>query len=382
MAPISASLEQEAPTNDDLAKTASMNLAKTGSTGLGANMDATTGALAKMQAITASGGGPNEIAAYLLKEPIPEIRQKAEELMLASQQDAPMSPEHALAAAILQIAPIIIGASVAGKQGAGIGAASGAQGGLYLTKSLEEENARNRNVRLAQAKSYDRQADQLTTQAMGFQKQGMQQEFQSEEKVKDRQNRIDASRAIRPGVTNIRLPDAGLNKQIRNDEIAKEFLQDTIQYIDKNFANEKGYLDIAQRKLDQFFSTDEAGTKAKIVESKLEETAAMIGKSSNSGAFSEEDRRVAREIVGKKTNYTLAQTAEILKDIYHRAELRQRASIRVGMQGGFDVTGYESGGYPSSIKNPPAVGMDKFKVGQSIGNFGGFNIKVGKPSGN
>lgn len=159
---------------EDLINQFSESLAFTGTTGV-KDIDRTVAATDFVQRSVASGATFPEImeSARKLSEP---IQAKIAENLVTASEDRPLTGSQMIASAVLQIAPILIGASYSGKIGAGIGATAGVGGLTSYNKAIETRNERTRKSALAENKVLQGQLNNLNKQAMSAQEGMISQE--------------------------------------------------------------------------------------------------------------------------------------------------------------------------------------------------------------
>ena len=118
---------------------AAQGLSEGGSTGFGREIDLEVGALALNQAITGQGGTIQDIIADIQNEQIPDLQAKRQEQLQIASSGGELTAGQAFATAILQIAPILIGAAAGGAQGGAIGAEAGLLGATTALKGFSQE---------------------------------------------------------------------------------------------------------------------------------------------------------------------------------------------------------------------------------------------------
>jgi hypothetical protein len=297
--------------NEDLLNTFGINEASnfvsTGTTG-DKDIDQTVAATDFVQRSVASGATFPEImeSARKLSEP---IQAKIAENLVTASEDRPLTGSQMIASAVLQIAPILIGAAYSGKVGAGIGATAGVGGLGSYNKAIETRNERTRKSALAENKVLQGQLNNLNKQAMSAQ-EGMIKDAQRRE---DREYKRDTSLMVAGKRNQGQVAAAG----------AELFMGERKQVLDSiNMANEAASLSSELESLPkEGFLTDKAkwiansqleGSREWLLKNKLKSLTNRLVEVGNTGAPSNSDvERLIQEMQG--TQYYPANPENLAK---------------------------------------------------------------------
>ena len=122
---------------------AATELVTTGSSSLPSDVLGDVAAIERNQTLSYRGATFADLVADAEAD-LPGLREKRLEHIKAATENKPLTSGQALAAAILQIAPILIGLGVSGSKGGAIGAQAGLTGTKNLFAGIEAQNERDR----------------------------------------------------------------------------------------------------------------------------------------------------------------------------------------------------------------------------------------------
>lgn len=199
-----------------LAETAIGSLVDKGTTG-NDKLDKTVIAAFQNQTAFAKGATPQEIMADAERQ-IPSLKAERLAQLSAATQNTPLNSEQILATAILQIAPMILGAAIGGKRGGVTGAQSGLLASGTFQKAEEANNAKAQQAAMLQAASLGEDIEGLTKQASDAQKLGIQGD--------QKMNQIQQQGAYTLGAANIRAQgEVAAAGQLADDKLNSQAYQ-------------------------------------------------------------------------------------------------------------------------------------------------------------
>lgn len=313
---------------------ASYSLIETGSTGMGPEVDKAMASSSKLQATSLAA--PGDISALLntiKNEKIPAVQLEMQKQLKAASEDAELTPAQAIAAAILQVAPIIIGGAMAGKSGAAIGAKAGGIGGVGLIKGIEEKAERGRERAKAEAAVKQQELKDLTSQAFNLTRDVAKEKFTAEQNKERNISREEAAREGRPPPL---VSDTTINKLAISNGVLEE-IDKTLEFIDANFKINESWLDVGVRKVSELAPD----SPARDLLSQLESITLRYGEALSTGAPSNKDLERVNNAI-KSGDWAAIQSS--VRSLSRARQLQAsniNSLIKANKQAGRDTSGLE-----------------------------------------
>lgn len=309
------------------------NLIRSGSTG-DPSVDIATAAMSKSQ-MAFMKGGPEAVYNQIQNEQIPQLKQEMLDQYQKSLEGGELTSQQVLATAILQIAPVIIGAALGGRRGAGKGAVAGAMGGTTVIKGALADI--DKKQKLA-GSLYAQKAGELKAaqaQAAGYQKLGMTQDFTSEQKNLDRAARAGNARTIAGGTATAPVINETFNKVADAQAFVQE-AQGVLDFIkqEKKAGRLKGnesFVDAVARGAKAGFFTDATAVDLK---SKLTSLGLTMLDANFVGNSTEKEQKIAFSLSASNLGVPIEDIERTLADVSGRVASKANSRVDLLEKGG------------------------------------------------
>lgn len=335
----------------------SQSLIETGSsTGLGEEVDLDVLAGSKNQTMVYDGATLEDLMANIQNE-IPKVREARLKQIAAANQGFEMTASQTLAAAILQIAPVLIGAAMSGKQGAAMGAEAGALGLNAFYKGTKEKSEKQGKKAEAEAALLGEKEKSLTQQAFQLQRDKFNQE-----------GRLQAAREGKSSI-NIDTPDPTLRKDFTASKSIERGLSDLLNYLDTNFTSElkdgENTGDVLLRKIAGGVTLDKKDPeyeKLRLLNTKIDRVVSLATEALNTGAPSDKDTARIKNAITSGEFATISALRNAVADSLNIQSGLTQDLLDFGKASGTDITGFESRSLPTSITQGPAAAVAQMQT--------------------